>query len=208
MEFPEHPPRKTRVCLLYCVTLSTYSSVINRGLSPHHFFLEKKLIQSFQIINLLGIILVFQSKNPSDGFPACLQDSYSCACDCLQSPNLERHRKLKTSQECRGFCGVKIIRIKLIKCFIVEPILAAKFSYPLFLDIVGIQKNKQETWYQQHQIFELSTFVITHCTFVLQRCNFSALRRCRLKKYTSGEMRLTFIEEESQKVLASLLARR
>ena len=32
---------KTRVCLLYCVMLSTYSSDINRGLSPHHLFLEK-----------------------------------------------------------------------------------------------------------------------------------------------------------------------
>ena len=41
LEFPEHPPRKTRVCLLYCVMLSTYSSDINRGLSPHHLFLEK-----------------------------------------------------------------------------------------------------------------------------------------------------------------------
>ena len=40
-EFPEHPPTKTRVCLLYCVMLSTYSSDINRGLSPHHLFLEK-----------------------------------------------------------------------------------------------------------------------------------------------------------------------
>ena len=41
LEFPEHPPPKSRVCLLYCVMLSTYSSVINRGLSPHHLFLEK-----------------------------------------------------------------------------------------------------------------------------------------------------------------------
>ena len=32
---------KTRVCLLYCVMLSTYSSDINRGLSPHYLFLEK-----------------------------------------------------------------------------------------------------------------------------------------------------------------------
>ena len=32
---------KTRVCLLYCVMLSTYSSDINRGLSPYHLFLEK-----------------------------------------------------------------------------------------------------------------------------------------------------------------------
>ena len=41
LEFPEHPRPKNRVCLLYCVMLSTYSSVINRGLSPHHLFLEK-----------------------------------------------------------------------------------------------------------------------------------------------------------------------
>ena len=32
---------KTRVCLFYCVMLSTYSSNINRRLSPHHLFLEK-----------------------------------------------------------------------------------------------------------------------------------------------------------------------
>ena len=32
---------QTRVCLLYCVMLSTYSSNINRRLSPHHLFLEK-----------------------------------------------------------------------------------------------------------------------------------------------------------------------
>ena len=41
LEILEHPPPKTRVCLLYCVMLSTYSSDINRGLSPHHLFLEK-----------------------------------------------------------------------------------------------------------------------------------------------------------------------
>ena len=38
---PEHLPPKTRFCLLYCVMLSTQSSDINRGLSPHHLFLEK-----------------------------------------------------------------------------------------------------------------------------------------------------------------------
>ena len=41
LDFPEHLPPKTRVCLLYCVMLSTYSSDINRGLSPHHLFPEK-----------------------------------------------------------------------------------------------------------------------------------------------------------------------
>ena len=36
-------------------------------------------------------------QKPSDGFLACLQDSYSCACDCLRPPDRRRHRKLKTS---------------------------------------------------------------------------------------------------------------
>ena len=35
------------------------------------------------------------------------------------------------------------MRLGLIKGFIVEPILAAKFSYLLFVDIVGILKKKQ-----------------------------------------------------------------
>ena len=38
---PEHLPPKTRVCLLYCVMLSTYSSDINSGWFPYHLFLEK-----------------------------------------------------------------------------------------------------------------------------------------------------------------------
>ena len=38
---PEHLPPKTRVCLLYCVMLSTYSSDINRGCPPTTFFWKK-----------------------------------------------------------------------------------------------------------------------------------------------------------------------
>ena len=41
LDFSRASTPKTRVCLLYCVMLSTYSSNINRGLSPHHLFLEK-----------------------------------------------------------------------------------------------------------------------------------------------------------------------
>ena len=39
---------KTRVCLLYCVMFSTYSSDINRGLSHHHLFLEKVNFRAFR----------------------------------------------------------------------------------------------------------------------------------------------------------------
>ena len=144
LDFLKHLPPKPESA---CFTVSCFPPTLLTltGGCPSTTFFWKKLIQSFQIISLLGIIRVFQSKNPSDGFPACLPDSYRCTCDCLQPPDLKRHRKLKTSQECRGFREVKIIRIGLIKGFIVEPILAAKFSYLLFVDIVGTyRKNKQQ----------------------------------------------------------------
>ena len=47
-------------------------------------------------------------------------------------------RSLKYSRNVEPFEELKIIRIELVKSFIVEPILAAKFSYLLFVDIVGI----------------------------------------------------------------------
>ena len=62
---------KTRVCLLYYIMPFNYSSNINRGLSPHHLFREKVNLELLDNKSL-GIIRVFQSKNPSDGFLACL----------------------------------------------------------------------------------------------------------------------------------------
>ena len=45
---------------------------------------------------------------------------------------------LKNSRNVEPFEELKIIRIELVKGFIVEPMLTAKFSYLLFVDIVGI----------------------------------------------------------------------
>ena len=45
---------------------------------------------------------------------------------------------LKHSRNVEPFEELKIIRLELVKGFIVEPILAAKFSCLLFVDIVGI----------------------------------------------------------------------
>ena len=45
---------------------------------------------------------------------------------------------LKHSKNVEPFEELKITRKELVKGFIVEPILAAKFSYLLFVDIVGI----------------------------------------------------------------------
>ena len=53
-------------------------------------------------------------------------------------PTVRGTGSLKHSRNVEPFEELKIIRIELIKAFIVEPILAAKFSYLLFVDIVGI----------------------------------------------------------------------
>ena len=42
------------------------------------------------------------------------------------------------SRNVEPFEELKIIRIELVKGFIVEPMLTAKLSYVLFVDIVGI----------------------------------------------------------------------
>ena len=72
------------------------------GCCPPTIFFWKKLIWSFQVISLLGTIRVFQSRNPSDGFLACLQDS--CACDCLAggTGSLKHPRNVGASEESKS----------------------------------------------------------------------------------------------------------
>ena len=53
-------------------------------------------------------------------------------------PTMRGTGSLKHSRNVEPFEELKIIRIELVKGFIVEPILAAKFSYLLFVDIVGM----------------------------------------------------------------------
>ena len=62
---------KIKVWLLYCVMLSTYSSDITGRAVPHHLPLKGVNLE-FQLTSLLDITRVFQSRNPSDGFLACL----------------------------------------------------------------------------------------------------------------------------------------
>ena len=45
---------------------------------------------------------------------------------------------LKNSRNVERFEKLKIIRIELVKGFIVDSILAAKFSYPLFVGYPGV----------------------------------------------------------------------
>ena len=49
---------------------------------------------------------------------------------------------LKHSRNVEPFEELKFNRIELVMGFIVEPILAAKFSYFLFVDIAGIEKKQ------------------------------------------------------------------
>ena len=63
---------QTRVCLLYCVMLSTSSSDINRGLSPHHLFLEKVNLELLDNKSPGHNKSVSIQKKASDGFLACL----------------------------------------------------------------------------------------------------------------------------------------
>ena len=52
---------------------------------------------------------------------------------------------LKHCRNVEPFEELEIIRIELDKGFIVEPMLTAKFSYLLFVDIVGIVEKKKKT---------------------------------------------------------------
>ena len=53
-------------------------------------------------------------------------------------PTVRGTGSLKHSRNVEPFEELKIIRIELVKGFIVEPILAAKFSYPLFVVDLGV----------------------------------------------------------------------
>ena len=92
---PEHLPPKTRVCLLYCVMLSTYSSDINSGWFPYHLFLEK--------VNLE----LLDNKSPGHNTSVSIQKplwwlsslpaGLLQLCMWLFAASHERPRKLKTS---------------------------------------------------------------------------------------------------------------
>ena len=132
---------KTRVCLLYCVMLSTYSSNINQGLSPHNLFLEKVNLEILDNKSLghnksvsIQKPLWWLSSLP-DRFVQTLTAAHVIVCGL---PTTRGTGSLKHYRNVEPFEELKMIRIEPVKGFMVEPILAAKFSYLLFVDIVGI----------------------------------------------------------------------
>ena len=63
---------KTRICLPYYIMPFTNSSDINRGLSPHHLFLEKVNLELLDNKSPGHNKSVSIQKKASDGFLACL----------------------------------------------------------------------------------------------------------------------------------------
>ena len=82
------------------------------------------------------------NSNPFDSFLTCLTGLsrlFTTTHMIVYSLTTSRGTgSLKNSRNVEPFEELKIIRIELVKGFIVEPILAAKFSYPLFVVYPGV----------------------------------------------------------------------
>ena len=141
---------KTRICLFYYFTTFTNSSDINGGLSSTTFSL-KKINLELQLISLLGIIGVFQSKplrwlsNLPDRFIRTPTATHTIV---YSLPTTRGTGSLRYSNSIEPLGELEIVRIELVEDFIVEPMLAAKFPHPLYcvlgsilINIVGIQKK-------------------------------------------------------------------
>ena len=132
LEFPEHPPPKTRVCLLYCVMLSTYSSDINRGLSPHHLFLEKvnlELLDNKSLGHNKSVSIqkpLWWLSSLPDRFIRTLTAAHVIVCGL---PTTRGTGSLKHPRNAGASEESKSLEWDWLRVSFVEPILAAKFSY-------------------------------------------------------------------------------
>ena len=140
---------KTRVCLFYCFMTFTNSSDSHRGLSPTTFSL-KEINLKLQLISLLGIIGVFQSKplrwlsNLPDRFTWTPTATHTIV---YSLPTARGTGSLRYSNSIEPLGELEIVRLELVD-FIVEPMLPGKFPHPLYcilksvlINIVGTQKK-------------------------------------------------------------------
>ena len=118
-----------------------------RGAIPDHLSL-KEINFKLQLISLLGIIGVFQSKplrwlsNFPDRF---IWTPIATHMIVYSLPTTRGMGSLRYSNSIEPLGELEIIRIELVEDFIVEPMLAAKFAHPLYcvlgsilINIVGI----------------------------------------------------------------------
>ena len=114
LDFPEHLPPKTRVCLPYCTMLSTLLT-----------FSGKKLIQGFSLLHIKGM---FQLKplwwlsNFPDRFPQTFT-----ICELLIAPQPREAQSLKHLKDTKPFS--KELKIILVTGFTVESMTAARPPY-------------------------------------------------------------------------------
>ena len=139
---------QTRVCLLYCCVLSPLTL---RGLSPTTISLSLKRVNlQLQLISSWALG-VFKSKplrqlsNSPDKFTRTPTAMHTIVYSLSASRGMG---SLRYSNSLEPLRELETVRIKLVKDFIDEPMLAAKFPHPLYcilecvlINIVGMQKK-------------------------------------------------------------------
>ena len=144
----EHLSPKTRVCLLYCFVLSPLTLL---GAVPrHHLALSDRVNLQLQLISSWALgVFKFKPLRQLSNLPDKSTRTPTAMHMIIYSlPALRGTGSLRYSNSLEPLRELETVRIKLVKDFIDEPMLVAKFSHPLncilecvLINIVGIQKK-------------------------------------------------------------------
>ena len=153
LDILEHLPPKPESA--YIIALCSHLWLYGGCPPPPSRSLWKRVNLQLQLIKFLGIIRVFKSKplrwlsNLPDKFP---QTPTAMHMIVYSLPTSRGMGSLRYSNSLEPLRELEAVRIKLVKDFIDEPMLAAKFPHPLYyiLGCVLIQlvcrKNKLWPW--------------------------------------------------------------
>ena len=146
LDILEHLPSKTWVCLLYC--LCSHLWLYGGCPPPPSRSLWKGVNLQLQLIKFLGIKGVFKSKplRQLSNLPEKFTRTPTAMHTIVYSlPTARGTGSLRYSNSLEPLRELETVRIKLVKDFIDEPMLAAKFPHPLFcilecvlINIVGM----------------------------------------------------------------------
>ena len=146
LDILQHLPQKTRVCLLYCFVLSPLISLGVCPPPPSRSLCQRVNLQ-LQLIKFLGNYECL-NPNPSDGSLTRLTSLPGLLRLCIRLFSLPASRgtgSLRYSNSLEPLRELETVRIKLVKDFIDESMLAAKFPHPLncilervLINIVGM----------------------------------------------------------------------
>ena len=121
LDFPEHLPPKTRVCLPYYTVLSTLLKLT--GAIHHHLFLEKVNLE-LQLVSCIWKECF--SSNPSDGSLTCLT-GLTTLVNCLWPPQPWEARSLKHLKDIETFLKAKNYIGDGFHCWVNDCCQASKF---------------------------------------------------------------------------------